>query len=123
MQNDEDWRLIDPKTNTAVKIVSARNLWFQILQTRMETGEPYLVNIDNCNAALPEEQKKLGLEIKQSNLCSEITLPTNEDRTAVCCLSSVNLEHFDTWSKDDQFIPTSVTKDRSAKHEPEKTSI
>ena len=74
VEKDSEWRLIDPKTNTAVKIVSARNLWFQILQTRMETGEPYLVNIDNCNAALPEEQKKLGLEIKQSNLCSEITL-------------------------------------------------
>lgn len=104
VENDDEWRLIDPKTNTAVKIVSARNLWFQLLQTRMETGEPYLINIDNCNAALPEEQKKLGLEIKQSNLCSEITLPTNEDRTAVCCLSSVNLEYFDEWSKEDNFI-------------------
>ena len=87
---DDDWRLIDPKTNRAVKIVSARDLWFQIIHTRMETGEPYIININNCNEALPEEQKKLGLEIKQSNLCSEITLPTNEERTAVCCLSSVN---------------------------------
>ena len=109
VENDEEWRLIDPKTNTAVKILSARDLWFQILQTRMETGEPYLVNIDNCNAALPEEQKKLGLEIKQSNLCSEITLPTNEERTAVCCLSSVNLEYFDEWSKEDNFISDLVT--------------
>ena len=107
--NDDDWRLIDPKTNTAVKIVSARDLWFQLIHTRMETGEPYIVNIDNCNEALPEEQKKLGLEIKQSNLCSEITLPTNEERTAVCCLSSVNLEYFDEWSTVDEFIPDLIT--------------
>jgi len=106
---DDEWRLIDPKTKTAVKIVSARDLWFQIIQTRVETGEPYIVNIDTCNAALPEEQKKLGLEIKQSNLCSEITLPTNEDRTAVCCLSSVNLEYYDTWSVEDNFISDLVT--------------
>ena len=106
---DEEWRLIDPKTKTAVKIVSARDLWFQIIQARVETGEPYIVNIDTCNEALPEEQKKLGLEIKQSNLCSEITLPTNEERTAVCCLSSVNLEHFDTWSTEDSFISDLVT--------------
>jgi len=107
--NDDDWRLIDPKTNTAVKIVSARDLWFQIIHTRMETGEPYIINIDNCNKELPEEQKKLGLEIKQSNLCSEITLPTNEERTAVCCLSSVNLEYFDKWSTVDEFIPDLIT--------------
>ena len=106
---DDEWRLIDPKTKTAVKIVSARDLWFQIIQTRVETGEPYIVNIDTCNEALPEEQKKLGLEIKQSNLCSEITLPTNEDRTAVCCLSSVNLEYYDTWSVEDNFISDLVT--------------
>jgi ribonucleoside-diphosphate reductase alpha chain len=106
---DEEWRLIDPKTNTAVKIVSARDLWFQIIQARVETGEPYIINIDTCNDALPEEQKKLGLEIKQSNLCSEITLPTNEERTAVCCLSSANLEYFDTWSTNEDFIPDLVT--------------
>ena len=101
VKNDDDWRLIDPKTKEAVKIVSARELWWQILNARAETGEPYMVNIDNCNDALPKPQKDLGLEIKQSNLCSEITLPTNEERTAVCCLSSVNLEHFDEWSKDE----------------------
>ena len=106
---DDDWRLIDPKTNRAVKIVSARDLWFQIIHTRMETGEPYIININNCNEALPEEQKKLGLEIKQSNLCSEITLPTNKERTAVCCLSSVNLEYFDEWSTVDEFIPDLIT--------------
>jgi len=79
VKNDDDWRLIDPKTKEAVKIVSARELWWQILNARAETGEPYMVNIDNCNDALPKSQKDLGLEIKQSNLCSEITLPTNEE--------------------------------------------
>jgi len=109
VKNDDDWRLIDPKTKEAVKIVSARELWWQILNARAETGEPYMVNIDNCNDALPKPQKDLGLEIKQSNLCSEITLPTNEERTAVCCLSSVNLEHFDEWSENEQFIDDLVT--------------
>ena len=109
VKNDDDWRLIDPKTKEAVKIVSARELWWQILNARAETGEPYMVNIDNCNDALPKSQKDLGLEIKQSNLCSEITLPTNEERTAVCCLSSVNLEHFDEWSENEQFIDDLVT--------------
>jgi ribonucleoside-diphosphate reductase alpha chain len=109
VKNDDDWRLIDPKSKEAVKIVSARELWWQILNARAETGEPYMVNIDNCNDALPKPQKDLGLEIKQSNLCSEITLPTNEERTAVCCLSSVNLEHFDEWSENAQFIDDLVT--------------
>jgi len=109
IKNDEDWRLIDPKTNEAVKVINARDLWFQIINARAETGEPYMINIDTCNDALPKGQKDLGLKIKQSNLCSEITLPTNEERTAVCCLSSVNLEHFDTWSKDPQFIEDLIT--------------
>ena len=109
VENDEEWRLIDPKSNKAIKTVNARDLWWQLLNARAETGEPYIVNIDTCNEALPEKQKELGLEIKQSNLCSEITLPTNEERTAVCCLSSVNLEHFDKWSKDKNFIADLVT--------------
>jgi ribonucleoside-diphosphate reductase alpha chain len=109
VKNDEDWRLIDPKTNEAVKTINARDLWFQIINARAETGEPYMVNIDTCNNALPKQQKDLGLEIRQSNLCSEITLPTNEERTAVCCLSSVNLEHFDKWSKDENFISDLIT--------------
>ena len=109
VQEDADWRLVDPKTGEAVKIVKARDLWWQIIYARAETGEPYMVNIDTCNEALPKEQKDLGLEIKQSNLCSEITLPTNEERTAVCCLSSVNLEHFDKWSKDEMFISDLIT--------------
>jgi len=109
VKNDEDWRLIDPKTNEAVKTINARDLWFQIINARAETGEPYMINIDTCNDALPKQQKDLGLEIKQSNLCSEITLPTNEERTAVCCLSSVNLEHFDDWSEDNNFIEDLIT--------------
>ena len=109
VQEDLDWRLVDPKTQEAVKIVKARDLWWQMISARAETGEPYMVNIDACNEALPKEQKDLGLEIKQSNLCSEITLPTNEERTAVCCLSSVNLEHFDSWSKDSNFINDLIT--------------
>tara|TARA_R100001440_G_scaffold33467_1_gene52421 strand:- start:12839 stop:14734 length:1896 start_codon:yes stop_codon:yes gene_type:complete len=109
IRNDDDWRLIDPKSGAAVKIVKARELWSKILETRAETGEPYLVNIDTCNDALPKEQRELGLEVKQSNLCSEITLATNEERTAVCCLSSVNLEYYDKWSKDNLFIEDLIT--------------
>tara|TARA_R100001198_G_scaffold91002_1_gene68788 strand:- start:273 stop:1706 length:1434 start_codon:yes stop_codon:yes gene_type:complete len=109
VKNDEDWRLIDPKSNEAVKVINARDLWFQIINARAETGEPYMVNIDTCNDALPEQQQKLGLQIRQSNLCSEITLPTNEERTAVCCLSSVNLEKFDTWVSDNYFIEDLIT--------------
>ena len=104
VKNDEDWRLIDPKTNEAVKTINARDLWFQIINARAETGEPYMINIDTCNDALPKGQKDLGLEIKQSNLCSEITLVTNEERTAVCCLSSLNLEYFDDWKDNDMFL-------------------
>tara|TARA_B100000902_G_scaffold395633_1_gene454645 strand:+ start:493 stop:2382 length:1890 start_codon:yes stop_codon:yes gene_type:complete len=109
VENDEEWRLIDPKSNEAIKTISARDLWWQLLNARAETGEPYIVNIDTCNKALPQKQKDLGLSIRQSNLCSEITLPTNEERTAVCCLSSVNLEHFDKWSKNKNFINDLVT--------------
>ena len=109
VENDEDWRLIDPKTNEAVKVINARELWWQLINARAETGEPYMVNIDTCNEALPKGQKDLGLKIRQSNLCSEITLPTDEERTAVCCLSSVNLEYFDTWSKDENFISDLIT--------------
>ena len=109
VKEDADWRLIDPKTKEAVRTVKARDLWWQMLNARAETGEPYMINIDTCNDKLPEAQKELGLRINQSNLCSEITLPTNEERTAVCCLSSVNLEHFDSWSKDPKFIEDLIT--------------
>ena len=109
VKNDDNWRLIDPKSKQAIKTVSARDLWWQLLHTRAETGEPYIVNMDRCNEALPESQKELGLKIRQSNLCSEITLPTGEDRTAVCCLSSVNLEYFDEWKEHPMFIADLVT--------------
>ena len=109
VRNDEPWRLIDPKSKECLKTVNARSLWWQLIQTRFETGEPYILNLDTCNEFLPEQQKALGLEVKQSNLCSEIVLPTNEERTAVCCLSSVNLVHFDEWSKDENFIPDLIT--------------
>ena len=109
VKNDDEWRLIDPKSKEAVKTVNARELWWQLLHTRAETGEPYMINIDRCNESLPQEQKELGLKISQSNLCSEIVLATNEERTAVCCLSSVNLEHFDKWKKNEQFIDDLIT--------------
>ena len=109
VKEGKPWRLIDPKTNEPTKVVDARELWMRLLETRAETGEPYLINIDACNDALPQEQKDLGLKIKQSNLCSEITLATNEERTAVCCLSSVNLEYFENWKKNEEFIPDLVT--------------
>src|SRR5210317_254021 len=109
VKSDSPWRLVDPKSNQAVKTVSARDLWWQLIHTRAETGEPYIVNLDRCNEALPAEQKELGLEVRQSNLCSEITLPTSENRTAVCCLSSVNLEYFDEWKDDEKFIDDLIT--------------
>ena len=101
---DDSWELRDPHNNEVKEVVSARTLWQQILEMRMHTGEPYLHFIDTSNRAMPEFQKKLGLSIKQSNLCSEIILPTDKNRTAVCCLSSVNLEYFDDWKNDKQFL-------------------
>jgi len=109
VEHDLPWRLIDPKSKQAVKTVPARDLWWQLVHTRAETGEPYIVNTDRCNQYLPQEQKDLGLSVRQSNLCSEITLPTSEERTAVCCLSSVNLEYFDEWKEDDNFIADLIT--------------
>lgn len=85
------WYLFSPKTGEIVKEVDAREIWQRILELRLETGEPYINFIDHVNDALPEAQKELGLTVKQSNLCTEITLPTDEERTAVCCLSSLNL--------------------------------
>ena len=101
---NDDWHLRDPHNNDIRETVSARELWQRIIEMRMQTGEPYLHFIDTSNRNMPEFQKKLGLSIKQSNLCSEIILPTDKKRTAVCCLSSVNLEHFDSWSKDKLFL-------------------
>ena len=101
---DDGWNLCDPHSGAVRETVSAKALWQRILEMRMETGEPYVHYIDTSNRALPEFQKELGLKIHQSNLCSEIILPTDKDRTAVCCLSSVNLEHYDAWSKDPMFL-------------------
>jgi ribonucleoside-diphosphate reductase alpha chain len=98
------WDLIDPHSELVMDTVDARSLWIDLLKLRMETGEPYLNFIDTANKALPEPLKKLGLKIHSSNLCNEIMLPTNEERTAVCCLSSVNLEKFDEWKDDELFI-------------------
>jgi len=101
---DDRWNLTDPHTGEVRDTVSAKALWQKILEMRMETGEPYLHFVDASNRGLPEWLKEKGLKISQSNLCSEIILPTNEKRTAVCCLSSVNLEHYDAWSKSTTFL-------------------
>jgi ribonucleoside-diphosphate reductase alpha chain len=101
---DDSWNLIDPHNNEVREVVSARELWQRILDMRMQTGEPYLHFIDTSNRMMPEFQKKLGLKIRQSNLCSEIILPTDKERTAVCCLSSLNLEYYDEWKNDDLFL-------------------
>jgi ribonucleoside-diphosphate reductase alpha chain len=101
---DDGFNLCDPHSGAVRETVSAKALWQKILELRMETGEPYIHFIDQSNRKMPEFQKKLGLKIHQSNLCSEIILPTNEERTAVCCLSSVNLENYDAWSKDPMFL-------------------
>ena len=102
---DDSWELIDPHSQEVKKVVSARTLWVKLLQNRMETGEPYLMFENAVQDDLPDFQKRKGLRVNHSNLCSEITLATNEERTAVCCLSSVNLEYFDEWSKVPAFIP------------------
>ena len=102
---DDSWNLIDPHTNQVTKTVSAKTLWVKLIQNRVETGEPYIMFKDTVQNALPKYQKEAGLKVNHSNLCSEITLATDEDRTAVCCLSSVNLEEYDEWKHDDNFIP------------------
>jgi ribonucleoside-diphosphate reductase alpha chain len=101
---DDTWHLKDPHSGDVRDTVPARELWQRILEMRMQTGEPYLHFIDTSNRHLPDFQKKLGLSIKQSNLCSEIILPTDKDRTAVCCLSSLNLEYFEDWRNDPLFL-------------------
>src|SRR5580704_2611479 len=101
--------LKSPKTGETLREVDARQLWQRILETRLQTGEPYLLFIDTVNRSLPKHQRELGLKVSTSNLCSEITLPTGEDhrgeeRTAVCCLSSLNIETWDEWSGQPGFI-------------------
>jgi ribonucleoside-diphosphate reductase alpha chain len=101
---DDRWELKQPNNGKVVEVVSAKELWMRILEMRMQTGEPYLWFIDTANRAVPEFQKKLGLRNNGSNLCSEISLVTSKDRTAVCCLSSLNLEYYDDWKTDPLFI-------------------
>ena len=110
VENDEEWKLVSPKDQKMVRMVRARDLWIRILTARIETGEPYIVYGDHVNRNLPEQQKLAGLTVKTSNLCSEITLPTGidhhgKDRTAVCCLSSLNLETFLDWQDEEMLIP------------------
>jgi len=101
---DDSWELIDPHTKKVVKIVSAKYLWQRILDTRMRTGEPYLCFIDTCNKCMNSYQKALGKSINQSNLCSEIILATDNENTAVCCLSSLNVSKYDEWKSDVLFV-------------------
>ena len=109
VEADEQWALLSPKDETPVRSISARALWIRILTARIETGEPYLIFSDHVNRARPEHHKLAGLEVKTSNLCSEITLPTGRDqhgmeRTAVCCLCSLNLESWFEWQDHPTFI-------------------
>lgn len=101
---DDSWPLINPASGQVVETVSAKYLWQKLLDLRMQTGEPYIVFIDSANRALPSWLSSKGLKINGSNLCTEIFLPTSETRTAVCCLSSLNLEYYDDWKDDKQFI-------------------
>jgi ribonucleoside-diphosphate reductase alpha chain len=101
---NDDWELKDPNTGEVREVVSAKHLWQMVIELRMQTGEPYLHFIDTSNRQLPQFLKDSGLKIHQSNLCSEIILPTNEERTAVCCLSSLNLEYFDEWKNEPLFL-------------------
>ena len=103
VENNEEWYLLDPNDRSVRDTISARKLWETLLETRFRTGEPYLNFIDTANRALPQPMKDKGLVLKGSNLCNEIHLPTSQDRTAVCCLSSVNIEKFDEW-KDTNMI-------------------
>ncbi|EKM99280.1 MULTISPECIES: ribonucleoside-diphosphate reductase subunit alpha [unclassified Acidocella] len=109
VEQDEMWGLRSPKDHSVVRSISARALWIRILTTRIEQGEPYIIYSDHVNDARPQQHKLAGLEVKTSNLCAEITLPTGIDqygkqRTAVCCLSSLNLETWFEWHQDERFI-------------------
>lgn len=103
-ETDDSWDLIQPHNGKVVETVSAKALWMKLLELRMQTGEPYLWFIDRANEGIPEYQKKLGLKNNGSNLCSEISLVTSAERTAVCCLSSVNLEYYDDWKDNKEFL-------------------
>jgi ribonucleoside-diphosphate reductase alpha chain len=102
---DDSWELYDSHNPTNIKeVVSAKELWQRIIELRMQTGEPYIVYIDTANDILPDFQKSLGLSIKQVNICCEILEPTDAERTATCCLSSLNLRYYDEWSENELFF-------------------
>jgi ribonucleoside-diphosphate reductase alpha chain len=114
VETNSQWALKSPKDGIIQSTVSARNLWIRLLTARVETGEPYIIFIDTVNRLIPQHHKLAGLNVKTSNLCSEITLPTGLDkdgcdRTAVCCLSSLNLETYNEWKDQPEFI-LDVTK-------------
>jgi len=114
VETDEQWALKSPADGTVQQTISARNLWIRLLTARIETGEPYIIFIDTVNRQIPQHHKLANLTVKTSNLCSEITLPTGidkngRDRTAVCCLSSLNLEKYDEW-KDDKVMINDVMR-------------
>ena len=109
VETNSEWALKSPKDGIVQTTIPARNLWIRLLTARVETGEPYIIFIDTVNRLIPQHHKLAGLNVKTSNLCSEITLPTGldkegNDRTAVCCLSSLNLETFEEWKEDPNFI-------------------
>jgi len=109
VETNSEWPLKSPKDGIVQSTVSARNLWIRLLTARVETGEPYIIFVDTVNRLIPQHHKLAGLNVKTSNLCSEITLPTGidkegNDRTAVCCLSSLNLETYDEWKDNSEFI-------------------
>ena len=102
---NDDWELINPANGEVAEVVGAKGLWQKMLDLRMQTGEPYFIFIDTANRDMPEWLQAQDLKINGSNLCTEIFLPTSADRTAVCCLSSLNLEYYDDWRGVDLFIP------------------
>lgn len=104
------YKLIDPHYKTVSKELDATTMWRKILSMRAETGEPYIIFIDTVNKALPPHHRALGLEVRQSNLCTEIVLPTNEERTAVCCLGNLNLERWDEWKDEVEKITYACVK-------------
>jgi len=109
VETDSQWALRSPYDGAVQSTIPARNLWIRLLTARVETGEPYIIYIDTVNRQIPQHHKLAGLTVKTSNLCSEITLPTGidnngKDRTAVCCLSSLNLDTYDEWKDDPQFV-------------------
>jgi ribonucleoside-diphosphate reductase alpha chain len=102
---NDDWELINPANGKVAEVVSAKGLWQKMLDLRMQTGEPYFIFIDTANRAMPKWLQDKGLKINGSNLCTEIFLPTSADRTAVCCLSSLNLEYYDDWKEVEKIYP------------------